>query len=211
MEAALESRLRQLLAADDSLGFRTLHAQLKQEPEFADISLKKVQTALQQLRAEPAPAAAVREAGPGENLWTAAGDGDIARVEELITLSGFSPSSQDENGYTPVMAAASWGHVDLLRILLQRDASAANVADSDGDTPLHHVAQAIELEADQVRPVLELLLTHGADVSRRNAEGKTCIDSCAQGSLVEGDAEEQEPEINLVFLKTMEDLGVQVS
>ncbi|CAE7823201.1 unnamed protein product, partial [Symbiodinium sp. CCMP2456] len=85
---------------------------------------------------------------------------------ELITLSGFSPGSQDENGYTPVMAAASWGHVDLLRILLQRDASAVNVADSDGDTPLHHVAQAIELEADQVRPVLELLLTHGADVNR---------------------------------------------
>ncbi|OLQ05549.1 Ankyrin repeat-containing protein [Symbiodinium microadriaticum] len=200
MEAALEARLRQLLAADDSLGFRTLHAQLKQEPEFAEVSLKKVQTALQQLRATPA--AGVREAGPGLSKYP---------VLELITLSGFSPGSQDENGYTPVMAAASWGHVDLLRILLQRDASAVNVADSDGDTPLHHVAQAIELEADQVRPVLELLLTNGADVSRRNAEGKTCIDACAQGSLVEGDAEEQEPEINLVFLKTMEDLGVQVS
>ncbi|OLP89589.1 hypothetical protein AK812_SmicGene28938 [Symbiodinium microadriaticum] len=60
--------------------FRTLHAQLKQEPEFAEVSLKKVQTALQQLRATPA--AGVREAGPGENLWTAAGDGDIARVED---------------------------------------------------------------------------------------------------------------------------------
>ncbi|CAJ1368629.1 unnamed protein product [Effrenium voratum] len=171
VEQELETRLRQLLAEDASQGFRSLHARLKQEPAFAELPLRKVQTSLQQLRQTCA--------GPGENLWTAASDGDIARVEELITLDGFAPSSQDENGYTPVMAAASWGHAQLLSQLLAREPLSVHVADSDGDTALHHVAQATELEAEHIQPVLQLLLAAKADVALRNAEGKTCIDCCA--------------------------------
>jgi len=62
----------------------------------------------------------------------------------LLELGGFRPTSEDENGYTPIHAAASWGRVDLLRLLLERVAStgaeaataAANIGDEDGDTPL---------------------------------------------------------------------------
>lgn len=48
--------------------------------------LKKVQTMLQQVREQTA--APPQRAGLGENIWTAAGDGDVARVEELMTLEG---------------------------------------------------------------------------------------------------------------------------
>eukprot|EP00931_Biecheleriopsis_adriatica_P106108 TRINITY_DN80621_c0_g1_i1.p1 TRINITY_DN80621_c0_g1~~TRINITY_DN80621_c0_g1_i1.p1 ORF type:complete len:213 (-),score=65.10 TRINITY_DN80621_c0_g1_i1:86-724(-) len=210
MEESLTRRIQELLAQDSSLGYRALHAQLKLEPEFAEVGLKKVQLTLQQLRQEPAARtepAERRRAGPGENLWTAASDGDIARVDELLALEGFTPSSKDENGYTPVMAAASWGHVDLLRLLLQRDSAAANVGDEDGDAPLHHVAQATELEVEQLRPVIEVLLSSRADPNLKNSEGKTCLDCCAQGAL-DGE-EEEEPVLNMNFIKVMEEHGVK--
>lgn len=40
--------------------------------------------------------------------------------------------------------------VQLLSLLLQRQPSSVLVADADGDTALHHVAQATELEARRV-------------------------------------------------------------
>jgi hypothetical protein len=30
-----------------------------------------------------------------QNLWTAASDGDLARVDSLMALEGFTPSSQE--------------------------------------------------------------------------------------------------------------------
>ena len=75
---------------------------------------------------------------------------------------------EDENGYTPVMAAASWGHQELLELLLRLEPSAVEVRDAEGDTALHHVAQATELEEEQVRPVLTLLLEAKADVNVRS-------------------------------------------
>eukprot|EP00435_Cladocopium_sp_Y103_P018906 s1080_g4.t1 len=66
----------------------------------------------------------------------------------------------------------------------------------------------VTTKAEQVRPVLQLLLEAKADVSARNSEGKTCLDCCAMGAMVEGE-EEEEPEINLTFLKIMEEMGIK--
>mmetsp|Transcript_102526 Transcript_102526/g.320507 ORF Transcript_102526/g.320507 Transcript_102526/m.320507 type:complete len:224 (-) Transcript_102526:105-776(-) len=220
MEADLGSRLQELLKAEPSLGYRALHARLKDEPAFQGVSLKKVQTALQQLRQEgemavegaPAAAPAVAEpacAGPGENIWTAASDGDISRVEELMQVEGFTPTSKDENGYTPVHAAAAWARVELLRLLLQRDGAAANVRDEDGDTPLHHVAISSELELDQIREVVGLLLESRADPRLKNDEGLTCLDACGQAVLDAGGGQgEEEPELNLNFIRVLSDHGI---
>eukprot|EP00929_Paragymnodinium_shiwhaense_P107045 TRINITY_DN7300_c0_g1_i1.p1 TRINITY_DN7300_c0_g1~~TRINITY_DN7300_c0_g1_i1.p1 ORF type:complete len:229 (+),score=82.58 TRINITY_DN7300_c0_g1_i1:74-760(+) len=205
-DGALCERIRELLTADPSAGYRGLHAKLKEEPDFKDIGLKKVQTALQQVKEAAAAAAVPKKAGPGENLWTAASDGDIARVMELMECEGFTPTSPDENGYTPTQAAAAWGHAELLKLLLQRDSSAANVADSDGDTPLHHVADSNELEDEQLRPVVELLLEARADPSIKNLEGKNCMDVCGACLLEERETEE-EPVINMRFLTLMAEKG----
>eukprot|EP00933_Yihiella_yeosuensis_P029908 TRINITY_DN23557_c0_g1_i1.p1 TRINITY_DN23557_c0_g1~~TRINITY_DN23557_c0_g1_i1.p1 ORF type:complete len:170 (-),score=36.88 TRINITY_DN23557_c0_g1_i1:461-970(-) len=112
------------------------------------------------------------------NIWTAAGDGNIERVEELMRTEGLSPTSADENGYTPIHAAASWGHLELLDKLLARDSGAVNVRDSDGDTALHHLAVS-ELSSRDLKQVMEVLIRHGADPSIRNKEDQTCLDSAA--------------------------------
>lgn len=67
------------------------------------------------------------------------------------STSGLTVNSKDENGYTAIHAAASWGHGDLLRTLVSEYGGDINVADNDGDTPLFTV-ESIEM----CRLVLEL-------------------------------------------------------
>jgi len=214
----MAERLRALVAADPAAGYRVLHGRLREEPGLAQVSLKKVQVMLKQIR-EHQEGAAPPRAGPGENIWTAAGDGDVARVEELLELEGFKPTSPDENGYTPVHAAASWGRTDMLRLLLRRAAAAgreaataaANVPDSDGDTPLHHVAGAEELEPAVLREVLDVLLEHGARPGRQNGDGRTCLEVCAEEVFDdEREPDADPPAVNLEFVKAMAERGFEI-
>ncbi|CAB4396890.1 ankyrin [Rhizophagus irregularis] len=96
------------------------------------------------------------------NIWVAAANGDIQRVTELIR-SGLSPNSKDSNGYTPLAAAASYNHFDLIEFLISEGAD-VNIRDNDNDTPLY-VAENVE--------VARKLLSHGADPFVKNSEGKT--------------------------------------
>jgi ankyrin repeat protein len=64
------------------------------------------------------------------------------------------------------------GNVDRLREVLAADPALAHVAHPDGGTPL------MRLPEDEVkaREIVELFLSYGADVSRRNKEGRTAAD-----------------------------------
>lgn len=132
------------------------------------------------------------EASGDKNIWVAASDGDQAAVQALIKNHGFSPRDGDENGYTPVMAAASWGHLDLLKYLLELDRDAVNQGDSDGDQPLHHLADATDLPPEALPAVLQALLEAGAQPGATNDEGKTPVDT----------AKESDPP-NLEFLRAL--------
>lgn len=125
------------------------------------------------------------------NLWTAASDGDVERVKVrcffahmkyvsysvmtgLLTFSqqqhllsassasGLNVNSKDESGYTAIHAAASWGHADLLRLLVSDYRGDVNIADNDGDTPLFTVESI-----DMCKLVLEL----GGDPTLVDNEG----------------------------------------
>jgi len=96
------------------------------------------------------------------NIWVAAANGDIQRVTELIR-SGMSPNSKDSNGYTPLAAASSYNHLDLIEVLISEGAD-VNIRDNENDTPLY-VAENVE--------VAQKLLCHGADPFVKNSEGKT--------------------------------------
>lgn len=72
------------------------------------------------------------------NIWVAAADNDLETVQNYISSGEFSANSKDPNGYTPIHAAVSYGHVELLKYLIQQGGD-INIQDTEGDAPLHHV------------------------------------------------------------------------
>ncbi|SCV03984.1 LAME_0H14818g1_1 [Lachancea meyersii CBS 8951] len=102
------------------------------------------------------------------NVWIAASDGNLEKVE-LFLSAGFGPESKDPNGYTPIHAAAAYGHIEMLRKLCSAPYNGnINVRDNDGDTPLHHCE-----DLATGRAILEEL---GGDWNLTNSEGKTALE-----------------------------------
>ncbi|KAF9565220.1 ankyrin [Agrocybe pediades] len=100
------------------------------------------------------------------NIWVAAGDGDLDRVRVLIEQHSLSPNMPDPNSYTPMHAAASYGHIHVLEYLISRGGD-VNITDSDGDTPLYTVENV---------ETARFLVEHGAVVARQNLEGISAIE-----------------------------------
>lgn len=117
------------------------------------------------------------------NIWVAASDGNLDRVEHILRESNgaMTPQSKDINGYTPMHAAAAYGHLDLLKKMCNEYNGDINVLDNDGDTPLHHVE-----DVATARLIVEEL---GGDFTIRNVEGQTPYDSFVEngedGELIE--------------------------
>lgn len=107
-------------------------------------------------------------ASSNKNIWIAAGEGDLGRVKECVDGEGISPVAADEFTYTPLHAAASYGHLDILRYLLNHPSApsdAVNTTDSDLDTPLF-VCETV----DSARCLIE---EFHADAKHKNADGLT--------------------------------------
>lgn len=68
------------------------------------------------------------------NLWVAASDGDIERVQYLIKNEGFTPNSKDEYGYTPMHAASAYAHFDMLEWLVENGGDVNVGMESDNFT-----------------------------------------------------------------------------
>lgn len=100
------------------------------------------------------------------NIWIAASDGNLDAVKQFLDSGHYSPNSPDPNGYTPMHAAAAYGHTDLLKYLVSKGGD-VNVTDDDGDTPLHHTEQ---LATAQV-----LIGELGADYSAKDNDGLTPV------------------------------------
>ncbi|ETV92943.1 hypothetical protein, variant [Aphanomyces invadans] len=100
------------------------------------------------------------------NIWIAASDGNIEAVTAYLQ-SGTTVNAQDENGYTPLQAAVSYNHPELVQVLLGAGAS-ATLGDFDNETPLHF-CESVE--------IAKILLRHGADINAKNADMRTPLDS----------------------------------
>ncbi|KAF7312310.1 Ankyrin [Mycena indigotica] len=101
-----------------------------------------------------------------KNLWIAAGDGDLNRVRHLIEQESLSPNAPDEFTYTPMHAAASYGHLHVLEYLISKGGD-VNVEDNDNDTPIYTVENV---------ETARFLVDHGAILERRNSEGLSPIE-----------------------------------
>lgn len=98
------------------------------------------------------------------NIWIAASDGNIDYVRENISSGKHTANDADPNGYTPMHAAASYGHIDLLKYLVSVGGD-VNLKDADGDTPLHAV--------EDVKTAATLVEEMNANWRLKNAEGQT--------------------------------------
>ena len=98
-----------------------------------------------------------------DNVWVAASDGNIAKVQAFIAADPTTVSSGDENGYTAIHAAAAYGHKELVQLLLAAGAD-IHAQDNDGDTPLHHC---------DMPEMAAFLISLGANPLAANNEGKT--------------------------------------
>ncbi|KAJ3123041.1 hypothetical protein HK098_002261 [Nowakowskiella sp. JEL0407] len=99
------------------------------------------------------------------NIWLAIADLDLPAVENFLA-NGVSPNAKDENGYTPIHAAASYSSIPILTLLLSHNGN-INITDNDGDTPLHFVEDA---------ETAKFLIENGADWKIQNSEGQLAIE-----------------------------------
>jgi ankyrin repeat protein len=95
------------------------------------------------------------------NIWIAAGEGHTDQVIEH--LSDVGPDIQDDYGYTPLHAAASYGQDEIVRLLISDYKAFVNIQDEQGDTALHLVEEV---------STCKLLIELGADPQIRNEEGR---------------------------------------
>jgi len=105
---------------------------------------------------------------PSPNIWIAASDNDIPAVAHFLSENATSVNARDENGYTPIHAAASYNHISLLKSLIQTHRGDPNITDHDGDTPLF-VVETVEAACCLVEEL-------NADPKHRNSAGLTAAD-----------------------------------
>jgi uncharacterized protein len=79
---------------------------------------------------------------------------------------------------TPLNSAASGGHTDVARLLLDADAD-PNARQASGWTPLHSAAHNDDLE------LVELLLARGADPAATNDDGTSVLSMAERGGGAE--------------------------
>ena len=111
-------------------------------------------------------------APPEKSLEAAAAEGDVDAVRQHIA-AGTDPNTQHlTNGSTPLIVAATFGHTEVARALIQGGAD-LEIQNSDGSTALH--AAAFLCHEDIVRSLIE----HGANRDARNGTGSTALQSVA--------------------------------
>jgi len=135
-------------------------------------------------------------------LWDASADGDLEMCKLRMKSSLTKVNAQDAQGKTALHEAARWGHRHVVEYLLEQGAQ-LDLATAEGSTPLHLAARfgqddvvqyLVEKGAvvnvqdnDKDTPLMlasgagkvstvRLLLGLGADLTLRNAIGRTAQD-----------------------------------
>ncbi|TIC08709.1 ankyrin [Wallemia mellicola] len=120
-----------------------------------------------------------------KNIWLAASEGNNERVQHLVEKCGVDVNSLDENSYSPIHAAVSYSHFELLDYLLSKGGD-VNLLDDDGESPLFVV--------EDVEMAKHIVEKYHADTHLRNNDGITPLEK-----LIDEDEHEEVQE----YLKTV--------
>ena len=101
-------------------------------------------------------------------LYTAAKCGDVAQVLELLDSGADPNEAGDEHGTTAMTTASFLGHVEVVRLLLERGAD-IDRPNKFGARPLFSAANNAKLR------VIQELLKAGASLSVESADGLTAF------------------------------------
>eukprot|EP00899_Mesostigma_viride_P024166 jgi/Mesvir1/4934/Mv11264-RA.1 len=96
-------------------------------------------------------------------VYEAAREGNLDQLTQLLAKKGQNVNAQNQDGETPLFAAAARGHLQIVQYLLEHKAD-INLASQSAGGPLHQAAICDRLS------VAELLVARGANV---DAECKT--------------------------------------
>ena len=113
--------------------------------------------------------------GHGTFAYYAAFHGHAGILSELLSMPGIDVNLAQDQGYTPLQAAAEHGHVDVLRLLLGARRINVNLLDPYGATPLVMAASQGNGEAVKL-----LLAAPGIDVNTCLPDGTTALYYAAQ-------------------------------
>ncbi|KMT09008.1 hypothetical protein BVRB_6g137160 isoform A [Beta vulgaris subsp. vulgaris] len=112
-----------------------------------------------------------------DELKKSAIKGDTTLFDSLTRLERIKATQQrDETGLSLLHVAATNGHSEVVKILVENDLDNSSINDKDnhGRTPIHFASISGNVD------VLLLLITHGADVNMTNFFGKTGLHYAAK-------------------------------
>jgi hypothetical protein len=95
-------------------------------------------------------------------------NGFTTSVKRLLSIRNINVNVKDVHGWTPSLAAACKGHVEIVRLLLQSGAE-VNAKDKIGNTPLHWAAWNGHVD------ILHLLVENGADLEAQDNDGERAL------------------------------------
>ena len=90
-------------------------------------------------------------------------------ILEVLINHGADVNAKNDKNATALIKACNKGNVDVMNVLLRAGAD-LNIADANGNTVLYHAA-----EGDNSTEILEILITHGADVNAKNKKNQTTL------------------------------------
>lgn len=107
-------------------------------------------------------------ANPSEGLLFAAREGEVVYATQALDAGADVNIRSENNGYTPLIWAASRGHIATARLLIEAGA-ALDIQANDGQTALMRTSDNGHLE------LVQLLLDAGADVNIETDRGITAL------------------------------------
>ena len=170
-------KTRQLFAAIRKGDDAALRALVDGDPALVDArgedGLTGVRTALYYRR--PDLANLLIEKGARLDVYDAAASGSLARLGELLDAEPGSANSHSSDGATPLGLAAFFGHLEAVKLLLDRGANPSVLMTNPAFpfAPLHSAMSAGH------REIVFLLLGRGADVNLREGGGVTVLHEAA--------------------------------